>query len=81
MEELTLFSIHTPWRQSHKWDVGDDGLVDYEGERITPREALDRFREDYPMFRILRADVCKRLDEPSEITGRDYTWIQLERFA
>lgn len=74
-----LFSICTPHRNSHKWDVGPDGLVEYGEVRITPREALERFLVEYPMFTVIRADVCQRLTQPSDVTGRDYTWVELER--
>lgn len=78
MQNLTVFFIFTPWRQSHKWEVGEDGLVDYNGSRISPREAYQRFQIDYPMFEINRAEVCERIDSPDG--PRDYTWISLERF-
>ena len=77
MEELTLFSICTPWRQAHKWDVNEDGLVNFDGSMITPREALERFLVEYPMFKVLRADVCKRTPEQNGIYS--YTWTELER--
>jgi len=80
MEDLTLFSICTPHRTSHKWPVGEDGLVDYRDERITPREVFERFTTDYPMFTMIRSDVSKRLDQHNPVTNTSYTWIVLERF-
>lgn len=80
MEDLTLFSICTPHRISHKWEVGEDGLVEYDDERITPREAFERFPVDYPMFTMIRADVCRRLDQHNPLTNTSYTWVELERF-
>ena len=80
MDDLTLFSISTPHRTAHKWEVGEDGLVEYRDERITPREVFERFPVDYPMFTMRRADVCKRLDQPNPVTRTSYTWIELERY-
>lgn len=76
MEEYILFSICTPWRQSHKWDVVD-GLVNYNGSMIEPREALQRFLVELPMFKVIRADVCRRRDIPNG--EKSYTWDEIER--
>lgn len=78
MEEIRVFFIVTPWRQAHKWAVGDDGLIEYRDERITPREASERFPTDYPMFSVLRAEVCLRVANPDG--PRAYRWIEEERF-
>ena len=76
MEEYILFSICTPWRQSHKWEV-IDGLVDFDGDMIAPSEALQRFLVEYSMFTVVRADVCRRRDIPNG--DKSYTWDEIER--
>ena len=76
MEEYILFSICTTWRQSHKWEVVG-GLVDFDGDMITPNEALERFLVEYPMFKVLRADISKRI--PVQNGVYSYTWIEIER--
>ena len=78
MEELTQLFIATPWRTSHKWTVGEDGLVEYRGERVTPRFVYENFETDYPMFKILRAEVCRRINV--EGAERPYAWVDVERF-
>jgi len=80
MEPLTLLSICTPWRQSHKWEVGEDGLVDYNGQRVTPRYVVENFENDYPTFTMVRAEVMERIDNPDPNASRSYTWVTLERF-
>lgn len=79
MEEHILFSICTPWRQAHKWEV-TDGLVDFYGDMITPNEAFDRFVLEYShMFLgVVRADISKRINK--ENGEYSYTWIEIERF-
>jgi hypothetical protein len=79
MEELTQFFIHTPWRMAHRWDIGDDGLIEYGNNRITPREVYNNFIIDYPMFKILRAEVSTRIERVSN-TGHPYSWVTVERF-
>jgi hypothetical protein len=76
MEEYILFSICTPWRQSHKWEVVD-GLVDFGGDKIEPSEALDRFLVEYSMFKVIRADISRRTDVPNG--DKSYTWNEIER--
>jgi len=76
MEEYILFSICTPHRQSHKWEVVD-GLVDFDGDMITPREALERFLVEHSMFMVLRADISRRRDIPNG--EHSYTWDEIER--
>ena len=78
MERTVVLFIHTPWRQAHKWPVDHDGLVDFDGHQLSPKDAVDRFLVDYPMFTVLRADVCERIDNPDG--ARPYRWIQIERF-
>ena len=78
MENLTQFFIHTPWRQAHKWDIDENGLVDYDGVKLTPREAYEDFKTNFTMFTILRAEVCERTTIDS--TERPYRWLSLERF-
>jgi len=58
--------------------VNEDGLVDFFGDMITPREAYDRFIVEYPMFTALRADVGVRTMVPNGIYS--YTWNEVERF-
>jgi len=77
MEDYTLFMIVTAHRPAHKWDVSEDGLIDFFGDVITPHEALERFHVEYPMFTVLRADISVRTDEPNGIYS--YTWRELER--
>lgn len=76
MEEYILFSICTPWRQSHKWEVVD-GLVDFDGDMITPKEALERFLVEYPIFKVLRAGISRRRNIPNG--EHSYTWDEIER--
>ena len=78
MEEHVLFSIHTLHIPSHKWVLNDEGLVDFRGDLITPREAFERFIVEYPMFTIARADVSVRTMVPNGIYS--YTWREVERF-
>ena len=79
MEELTILFIHTQWRaQSHQWVVGDDGLVEYRGERVLPQIVHDRFPIDYPMFNVLRTEVCRRINVSDG--HRPYAWVDVERF-
>lgn len=77
MDELLLFSICTPHRQAHKWEINAEGLVDFFGNMITPHEAFERFLVEYPMFKVIRADITKRLDVPNGEYA--YTWIDVER--
>ena len=77
MENLTQLFIHTPWRQAHRWDIDENGLVDYDGVILTPREAYEDFKINYTMFDILCAEVCERITiEDSE---KPYRWVTLER--
>jgi hypothetical protein len=80
MEELTTLFVYTRWRQSHKWTVGEDGLVEYRGERIPPSEVPSRFIVDYPMFDVLRAEVCRRINT-GEAVRYPYRWVDVERFV
>ena len=74
----TLF-IDTPWRaQAHKWDLNEDGLVNYHDEWIHPSEVVEHFEDDYPMFTMLRAAVCERLIVEGE--EKPYRWVELERY-
>jgi len=79
MEELTQLFINTRWRQAHKWDVGDDGLVEYHDERIQPSELVSRFIIEFPMFDVIRAETCRR--ENVTDGPKAYRWVTLERFA
>lgn len=80
MEELTTLFIYTPWRQSHKWSVDSEGLVEYRGNLVTPREVYENFETDYPMFSICRAEISRRIDNPDSSADRPYMWVELERF-
>jgi len=80
MEELTTFFISTPWRTSHKFNVDSDGLVEYRGSLITPRKLYENFELDFPMFTIIRAEICRRLVNPDPNAERPYMWVSLERF-
>jgi len=80
MEELTTFFIYTPWRTSHKWPVDSNGLVEYRGNHITPREVHEVFESDYPMFKIIRAEVSRRVINPDPEAERPYIWVSLEIF-
>jgi hypothetical protein len=79
METLTMLFIHTPWRQAHKWEVNQEGLIDYDGSMLSPLEVYQRFSVDYPNFKVLRAEVCQRIPAP-ENSERPYRWVDLERF-
>lgn len=76
---MTRLFLHTRWRQAHKWDVNSDGLIDYEGRLITPRELYESFLEDFPMFDVLCAEVCERIDVDEG--PRPYRWVEVERFV
>ena len=78
--ETTVLFIYTRWIPSHQWVVGDDGLVDYRGERIPPSEVPSRFIVDYPMFDVLRAEVCSRINTGEEVR-HPYRWIDVEGFV
>lgn len=78
MEEVTILFIYTPWITSHKWAVGDDGLVEYQGNRVSPQFVYENFIKDYPMFEIVRAEVCTRIIGNDEL--RPYTWRLIKRF-
>ena len=80
MEELTTFFIYTAWIPSHKWDVDSNGLIDYNGSLISPRELYGRFEADYPMFTIIRAEVCRRIINSNPEAERPYMWVDVERF-
>ena len=80
MEELTTFFIYTAWIPSHKWNVDSNGLIDYNGNLVTPREVFENFETDYPMFRIIRAETCRRINNPDPEAERPYMWVSLERF-
>jgi hypothetical protein len=81
METLTLLFIHTAWRaQSHQWSVNDDGLVEYRGQLVEPREVYERFPIDYPMFQICRVEVCRRTTNPDPNAAKPYVWETLELF-
>jgi hypothetical protein len=77
MENLTVLFLHTQHRaQSHQFTLGEDGLVEYNSERITPRECFNRFLVDYPMFNVVRADVYERVSTPDAV--KDYKWVEIE---
>lgn len=79
MQELTVLFIHTAYRvQSHQWVVNEDGLVSYNEELIQPNEVFPRFIVNYPMFKVCRVEVCKRIETPDE--ARNFAWITLDRF-
>lgn len=74
--DITVLFIATRWRaNSHKWVLNDDGLVDYDGELITPAELLDRYMEKYFMFDIVSANICKRTSNPEG--PRPYRWVEV----
>lgn len=78
--EVTMFAVCTRHSgTAHKYLV-TDGLVHYpteDGDRITPSEALERFRVDLPMFEVMAAEVSRRT--PSEDGRRGYIWTHVER--
>jgi hypothetical protein len=79
MENLTVLFLHTQHRaQSHQFIVGDDGLVDYHSNRIIPRECFELFLVDYPMFNVIRAEVCQRISTPDG--PKEYKWVNIERY-
>jgi hypothetical protein len=79
MENLTVLFFHTQYRaQSHQFIIGDDGLVNYGSIRITPRECFERFLVDYPMFNVLRAEVCQRISTPDG--PKEYRWVDIDRY-
>lgn len=77
MENLIVLFLHTQHRaQSHQFIVGDDGLVEYHSNRISPIECFESFLVDYPMFNVIRAEVCQRLPNPDG--PKEYKWLELE---
>jgi hypothetical protein len=77
MEDLTILFLHTKWRaQSHQFIVDDDGLIQYGSHRLKPLECYNRFIIDYPMFNVLRTEVCQKIPTPGE--EKDYRWVTLE---
>lgn len=56
-------------------------MVNYNGEMLRPRDAFERFRQERQDLTIIRADVSVRTDVPCELTKKDYTWTEIERFA
>ena len=78
MEEHILFSIHTLHTPAHKWVLNNEGLVDFFGDMITPREAFERFNIEYPMFTAVRADISVRTMVQNGVYA--YTWKEVERF-
>lgn len=79
METPRILFVYTRWIPSHQWVIGDDDLVEYRGSRIPPSEVPPRFIVDYPMFDIVRAEVCQRINVEGQ--SRPYAWIDLERFV
>ena len=79
MEEVRILFVYTSWIPSHQWTVGDDGLVNYRDSRIPPSEVPPRFIVDYPMFDVVRAEVCQRINVEGQ--ERPYVWIDEERFV
>jgi hypothetical protein len=78
MKRMRVLFILTPWRQAHRWELNEDGLVLYQDEWVTPREVAGRFVEDFPMFNVIKAEVCERID--NEEGDRPFRWVDLERF-
>ena len=75
--EVTMFAVITRDRaQSHKYLV-TDGQVHYGDELLSPADALERFREDHPMFEVCSANVSHRTPEPNG--DKSYTWTHIER--
>ena len=70
MTEIIQFNIYTTHRSSHRWIVDGDGLVEYQGNRVTPRFVYENFEVNHPMFTLLRAEVCRRIN----------AWVDIERF-
>lgn len=80
MEEITILFIVTPWRaHSHQWVLNPNGLVNYQGNLVEPRYVYENFEIDYPMFRVIRAEVCQKVNNPDN-SHRPYSWVTLERF-
>jgi len=81
MEEVTILFIHTAYRvQSHQWILNENGLVLYKEEEIQPSEVYPRFIIDYPMFKVCRVEVCKRITNTDLESEKAYRWVSLERF-
>lgn len=79
MEDISVLFIHTAYRvQSHQWVLNENGMVMYEGEETPPSEVYPRFIVDYPMFKVCRVEVCRKINTPD--AARDFAWITLERF-
>ena len=79
MENLTVLFLHTQYRaQSHQFIVGEDGLVNYNSIRIAPRDCFQLFLVDYPMFNVIRAEICQRISTPDG--PKEYKWVELEKY-
>lgn len=73
LPELKLFCIRTAYK-THKWEMMGDGLIEQDGEMMTPGEMLHRFTSDQSNPKVLRSDVCERLAIPNGIYS--YTWVE-----
>jgi hypothetical protein len=51
---------------------------DFGIRKLTPKECFDRFLVDYPMFNVLRAEVCQRISTPDG--PKEYRWVDIERY-
>lgn len=79
MEDVSVLFIHTAYRvQSHQWVLNENGMVMYNGEEISPIEVYPRFIVDYPMFKVCRVEICRRINTPDAV--KDFAWVALERF-
>ena len=71
---VTILSICTKERpQSNKFLVTEEGLVEYRGEMLSPRDVFDRFIVDTPLLSVIVGEVMTRFIE-TQPNGKEYRW-------
>jgi len=71
---VTILSICSRERaQSNKFLVTEEGLVEYKGEMLSPRDVFDRFTVDTPLLSVIVGEVMTRFIE-TQPNGKEYRW-------
>ena len=71
---VTILSICTKERpQSNKFLVTEEGLIEYRGEMLSPRDVFDRFIVDTPLLSVIVGEVMTRFIE-TQPNGKEYRW-------
>lgn len=71
---VTILSICSRERaQSNKFLVTEEGLVEYRGEMLSPRDVFDRFIVDTPLLSVIVGEVMTRFIE-TQPNGKEYRW-------